>query len=137
MFVYTLNCNLPALLISVGPCPQILVDIYSQLRAGGDSLELTSLTTYLAFLRNATMHTVDRLHALVESNSESLLLVLGSLAEFAPEDVSSYIFTIIVIMLNSTRVVHAIVCMQHNIHTSDICSMFTPEQLSMCPLLNN
>ena len=35
------------------------------------------------------MHTVDRLHALVESNNDSLLLVLGSLAEFAPEEVSS------------------------------------------------
>ena len=68
---------------------QILVDIYSQLRrAGGESPELTSLTTYLAFLRNATMHTVDRLHALVESNNDSLLLVLGSLAEFAPKEVS-------------------------------------------------
>ena len=37
------------------------------------------------------MHTVDRLHALVESNNDSLLLVLGSLAEFAPKDVSSCI----------------------------------------------
>ena len=72
------------------------MDIYSQLRRdGGESPELTSLTTYLAFLRNATMHTIDRLHALVESNSDSLLLVLGSLAEFAPEDVSSYFFHII------------------------------------------
>ena len=71
---------------------QILVDIYSQLRhTGRESPELTSLTTYLAFLRNATMHTVDRLHALVESNNDSLLLVLGSLAEFAPKDVSSCI----------------------------------------------
>ena len=74
---------------------QILVDIYSQLRLdGGESLELTSLATYRAFLRNATMRTVERLHALVEGSSDSLLLVLGSLAEFAPKDVStSYIFT--------------------------------------------
>ena len=35
------------------------------------------------------MHTVERLHALVESNNDSLLLVLGSLAEFAPKEVSS------------------------------------------------
>ena len=39
------------------------------------------------------MHTVDRLHALVESNNDSLLLVLGSLAEFAPKDVSGCNFT--------------------------------------------
>ena len=85
-----MNCNLHAtFLVS---CLQVLVDIYSQLRRdGGESPELTSLTTYLAFLRNATMHTIERLHALVEGNSDSLLLVLGSLAEFAPKDVSGYI----------------------------------------------
>ena len=56
--------------------------------AGGDSPELTSLVTYLAFLRNANKDTANRLHSLVKDDSDPLLLTLGSLAEYAPVDVS-------------------------------------------------
>ena len=76
---------------SCGPPPlQTLVDIFSHMRhAGGESPELTSLITYLAFLRNANRDTADRLHSLVKDNNDPLLLTLGSLAEYAPKDVSA------------------------------------------------
>ena len=66
------------------------MDIFSHMRrAGGESPELTSLITYLAFLRNASNDTADRLHSLVKDNNDSLLLTLGSLAKYAPKDVSA------------------------------------------------
>ena len=76
---------------SCGPPPlQTLVDIFSHMRrAGGESPELTSLITYLAFLKNANRDTADRLHSLVKDNNDPLLLTLGSLAEYAPKDVSA------------------------------------------------
>lgn len=65
------------------------MDIFTHMRrAGGESPELTSLVTYLAFLRNANKDTADRLHSLVKDDSDPLLLTLGSLAEYASEDVS-------------------------------------------------
>ena len=71
------------------PPVQTLVDIFSHMRrAGGESPELTSLVTYLAFLKNANEDTADRLHSLVKDNNDPLLLTLGSLAEYAPKDVS-------------------------------------------------
>lgn len=95
---------------------KILVDIYSQLRrAGGESTELTSLTTYLAFLRNATMHTVERLHALVESNNDSLLLVLGSLAEFAPKEVQERVVSLLAARLSDRQDTDDVIHLLHSL----------------------
>ena len=85
----------------IPPPTQILVDIFTQLRNAGDgSPELDSLTTYMAFMRNATMNTVNRLLSLLKSNNDSLLLTLGSLAEYAPKEVSGCNFT----FANSTSI---------------------------------
>ena len=50
--------------------------------------EKNTLMTYLAFLRNATKDTVETLDSLAKDNRDPLLLVMGSIAEFASDDVS-------------------------------------------------
>ena len=50
--------------------------------------EKNTLMTYLAFLCNATKDTVETLDSLAKDNRDPLLLVMGSIAEFASDDVS-------------------------------------------------
>ena len=57
--------------------------------------EKSALQTYLAFLKNANMMTVERLDNLVKDNTDPLLLVLGSMAEFTTEKVCTvYVCTV-------------------------------------------
>ena len=62
------------------------MDILERLDLDG---ERNALQTYLAFLRNASLDTAKRLDKLAKKNNDPLLLVLGSLAQFADEEVST------------------------------------------------
>ena len=65
---------------------------------GGDEKE--ALLTYLAFMKGATVETVDKLFTMVTDNKDPLLLVLGSLAEFTSKQVSELLLFLLLFILS-------------------------------------
>jgi hypothetical protein len=72
---------------------KVLLEAFERLHREGEGDEKESLLTYLAFLKDATVETVDKLFSMVTDDRDPLLLVLGSLAEFTSEPVQEEIVT--------------------------------------------
>ena len=64
---------------------------------GGDEKE--ALLTYLAFMKGATVKTVDKLFTMVTDNKDPVLLVLGSLAEFTSKQVNVLLLWLMLLLL--------------------------------------